>query len=236
VGSLGVVLTCGHPAKQNAVRGGKLRLRRWFRANRSARLCGLNQKCRQLCNRLRGNKMSRIGTAFRAFFAALQSVQKAEAIRAALEAPSLPKSNLEAKPQPTQKTPEPPRPARSEAITLLATLQREARLIDLIQEPLDTFSDEQIGGAARNVLRDAAGVVDRFFALQPVLSQEEGASVDVPPGYDPAKFKLAGNIGGTGPFRGTLDHKGWRATICNLPAWTGSKDAALIIAPAEVEV
>lgn len=179
--------------------------------------------------------MGRIGTAFWAFFAALRSSEQAEAIREALQTPALPKSDREAKPQPAAPA-APARPARSEAITLLAALQREARLIDLIQEPLDTFSDEQIGGAARNVLRDAAGVVQRFFTLAPVMRQEEGAPVEVAAGYDPAKFKLMGKVEGNGPFHGRLAHRGWQATTCNLPTWTGSKDAALVIAPAEVEV
>jgi hypothetical protein len=147
----------------------------------------------------------------------------------------LPKSDREAKPQPTPPAPE-ARPARSEALTLLAALQREARLIDLIQEPLDTYSDEQIGGAARNVLRDSAGVIQRFFALAPVLRQEEESQVEVPAGYDPARFKLAGKVEGTGPFRGRLTHRGWQATTCTLPTWTGSKDAALVVAPAEIEI
>jgi hypothetical protein len=78
--------------------------------------------------------------------------------------------------------------------------------------------------------------LDRFFALQPVMGDEEGVSIEVPAGYDPARFKLAGQIEGRGPFRGKLAHKGWQAASCKLPAWTGSKESALVIAPAEVEV
>jgi hypothetical protein len=58
----------------------------------------------------------------------------------------------------------------------------------------------------------------------------------VPKGYDPGKYKLAGAVEGAGPFRGTLSHHGWQATTVKLPAWTGSKEAALVIAPAEVDV
>lgn len=179
--------------------------------------------------------MNRVLTAFRAFYLALRSRELAERIEAALATPQLPKIDHEAKPPPSRAEP-PPAPARSEAVTLLAALQREARLIDLVKEPLDQYTDEQIGGAARNVLRDCAAVLDRFFTLRPVLAQSEGAAVEVPPGYDPARFKLAGQVAGNGPFRGTLAHPGWQAASCKLPAWTGSKDASLIIAPAEVEV
>ena len=178
--------------------------------------------------------MGRIGLAFRAFFAALFNAGKAEQLRRALAGEALPKVTHDEKSKPASE-PQPP-PKRSEAITLLAALQREARLVDLIQQPLSQFSDEQIGSAARNVLGDAADVLNRYFALQPVFSQDEDTTVDVPKSYDPAKYKLAGQVERSGPFRGKLIHKGWQATTCHLPAWTGSKEAALVIAPAEVEV
>jgi hypothetical protein len=118
----------------------------------------------------------------------------------------------------------------------LAALQRESRLVDLIQEPLDNYTDEQVGAAARSVLRGSAGVIERLFGLKPVLAQDEQSSVDVPASYDPARLRLTGKVEGNGPFRGKLAHKGWQATAVNLPAWTGSKEAALVIAPAEIEV
>jgi uncharacterized protein DUF2760 len=182
--------------------------------------------------------MGQIGTAFRAFFAALFSGERAGAIQAALDGAALPKITSDDKRQlPPKPTPhvEPP-PKRSEAVALLATLQREARLLDLIQEPLENYTDDQIGSAARNVLRDSAGVLDRLLGLKPLLAQDEQSMVDVPAGYDPARFRLTGKVEGSGPFRGQLAHKGWQATSVNLPTWTGSKDAALVIAPAEIEV
>jgi hypothetical protein len=48
-------------------------------------------------------------------------------------------------------------PARSEALNLLAAMQREARFVDFIREPLDGYSDAQIGAAARTVHRDCGG-------------------------------------------------------------------------------
>jgi Domain of unknown function (DUF2760) len=181
--------------------------------------------------------MSRIGVAFWAFFAALGSAEKARLIEAALADTALPKIDATAKTQPPPATrAEPAPPARSEAITLLAALQREARLVDLVQQPLGQFSDEQIGAAARNVLADCAAVLSRFFELQPVAAAEEGASTDVPTGYDPNRYKVVGSVSGNGPFRGQLVHPGWQATGVKLPAWTGSKESALVIAPAEVEI
>jgi hypothetical protein len=181
--------------------------------------------------------MNRIVVAFRAFWSALVNRAKAERIAAALEGAPLPKIDRVEKPPPEPAAPAPPpKPARSEALTLLAALQREARLVDLVKQPLTGFSDEEIGGAARNVLSDCGAVLDRFFALQPLVAVEEGATCDVPKGYDPARFKLTGQVAGSGPFQGQLVHHGWRATTVQLPSWTGSKEAALVVAPAEVEV
>ena len=56
-------------------------------------------------------------------------------------------------------------PARSEAITLLAALQREARFVDFIQESLAGYTDAQIGAAARDVHRDCGTVLKRMFAF-----------------------------------------------------------------------
>ena len=180
--------------------------------------------------------MSRIGVAFRAFFAALGNLERARQIEAALTGDVLPKIDVAEKKQPPPPRAELAKPARSEAITLLAALQREARLVDLVQQPLGQFSDEQIGAAARNVLADSAAVLNRFFELRPVAAAEEGATLDVPAGYDPNRFKLAGSVAGSGPFRGQIVHHGWEASAVKLPSWTGSKESALVIAPAEVEV
>ena len=127
-------------------------------------------------------------------------------------------------------------PARSEAITLLAALQREARFVDFIQESLAGYTDAQIGAAARDVHRDCGTVLKRMFALQPAAKEEENAEVEVPAGFDPGRWRLTGNVTGEPPFRGRLVHPGWEATACELPSWSGSASAARIIAPAEVEL
>lgn len=182
--------------------------------------------------------MGRIGVAFRAFFQALASASAAERIDAALAGRALPPVIMAGETLPKENVPPkaPAAPKRSEALTLLAALQRDARLIDLVQEPLSDYTDEQIGAAARNVLRDSAGVLQRFFSLKRVTDGAEGETAEVPAGYDPARFRLVGNVSGTGPHRGNLTHAGWEATAVNLPAWTGSQASALVVAPAEVEV
>lgn len=180
--------------------------------------------------------MGRFGLACRAFWAALRGGEVAQRLEAALARPALPKKDSEALPQPQAAEPRPDRPARSEAITLLAALQRDSRLVDLVKQPLDRFSDEEVGAAARAVLTQAAAVLDRFFALVPVVAQEEGTALELPASYDPGLYKLSGSVPGSGPLRGQLVHHGWKATMVKLPTWTGSREAALVVAPAEVEV
>ena len=135
-----------------------------------------------------------------------------------------------------QKQPSPPRPARSEALTLLATLQREARFVDFIMEPLGGYADAQIGAVARDVHRDCGKVLQRLFALQPVLSEEEGVDVEVPAGFDAGRYRLTGNVAGEPPFRGQLMHAGWEATSCELPSWSGAAASARVVTPVEVEL
>jgi hypothetical protein len=188
----------------------------------------------------------RLMLAFRAFFRVLFSAMIAEQVRAILAGESVsleqppapsPTPNLERKPadkKPADKKPAPP--SRSEAITLLAALQREARLIDIVREPLGDYSDAQIGAAARDVLRDCGQVLERMFALQPVVTDQEGAELDVPAGFDNGCYRLVGNVTGEPPFRGKLVHHGWKADKCELPSWSGSGAASLVIAAAEVEL
>ncbi len=186
--------------------------------------------------------MGRVSTAFRAFFGSLFNGDTASRVGQALSAKGLPAPAPSVappapEPKPVEiKKPEPKKPTQSEAITLLATLQRESRLVDFLKEDLSGYADEQVGAAVRAIQRDSAKVLDRFFALQPVVADEEGARVNVPTGFDAARYRLTGKVNGEPPFSGTLQHHGWEATKCELPQFTGSDSAAKTVAPAEVEV
>jgi hypothetical protein len=153
------------------------------------------------------------------------------------------------KPAPASK-PEPARPAtpaddrprvsaaqqhRDGALALLALLQREGRLVDFLLEPLDGFSDADIGAAARDVHRGCRKVLDQHLSLEPVMPGSEEARVAVPAGFDPAEIRLIGEARGEPPLRGTLRHHGWRVVDARLPALADSVDRT-VIAPAEVEL
>jgi len=177
-----------------------------------------------------------LGVAFKAFFAALFNRQAAERLRAALQAEP-PRPNLTAPKLEPAATPKaaarPSQPVRSEALTLLATLQREARWLDLVHESLDGFEDAQIGAAAREVLRDCRKSLDRMFAIMPQAEAEEGATCQLPPQPSPAKYRLVGKSTGSS---GHIAHRGWQATRCEVPSWSGQASDALLLAPIEVDV
>lgn len=124
---------------------------------------------------------------------------------------------------------------REGALAFLALLQREGRFVDFVRQPLDGFSDAQIGAAARDVHRGCRRVVDQHLALEPVMPGEEQATVSVPSGFDPAEVRLIGEAKGEPPYRGTLRHHGWRVTETKLPALASGIDRT-VIAPAEVEL
>ena len=186
--------------------------------------------------------MGRIWLALRIFFLVLFQRGVAKQVAEVLEKRKTekiagPLVEPQAKPETKPTTAkQPPKPARSEAVTLLATLQREARFVDFIKEPLDSYSDAQIGAAVRDVHRDCAKVLDRLFAIQSIVNQEEGSPVEVPQGFDAGRYRLTGNVAGDPPFRGRLVHHGWEAAEVQLPAWSGTQLSARIVAPVEVEL
>ncbi|MDD3469664.1 MAG: DUF2760 domain-containing protein [Thermoguttaceae bacterium] len=124
--------------------------------------------------------------------------------------------------------------ARSDAVTLLETLQREARWIDFLMEPLDTASDSQVGAVARDIHRDCGRTISRLFAITPVTTQEEGESIAIPAGYDPGLYRVTGKISG-GTIHGTIVHPGWMVTRAELPKWNGRQTSEMVVAPVEVE-
>ena len=172
--------------------------------------------------------MGRIGLAFRAFFSALRGELTAERLQTALTHP-LPSAT----PTPQGKRDQ---LGRSDAVTLLSALQREARFVDLVEEPLDEYSDEQIGAAARDVLRDCQIVLVRMFALRPVIEEAEQSEVETPSKFSHGRIRIRGKVASDPPFRGTLVHPGWEVSHCELPMWTGEAADESIVAPAEIQL
>ncbi|MCS6884599.1 MAG: DUF2760 domain-containing protein [Acidobacteriota bacterium] len=124
---------------------------------------------------------------------------------------------------------------RQRVIQLLAILQRDARLIDFICEDIRPYSDAQVGAAVRTLHEGCRKILEKYVLLEPVMSADEGSSVEITAEADPSTIKLIGNVSGRPPMKGVLRHKGWRVVKIDLPALPQSGDKS-IVAAAEVEV
>ncbi|MDI1430081.1 DUF2760 domain-containing protein [Polyangium sorediatum] len=136
------------------------------------------------------------------------------------------------------KKPAPEKPAEpdlSPALSLLALLQREGRLVDFLEQDIATFPDAEIGAAVRVVHEGCRKALHDHLTIVPVRSEEEGHKVTLEAGFSPAEVKLTGNVQGKPPYRGTIQHRGWRVTELRLPTPTAGHDPK-ILAPAEVEL
>lgn len=174
----------------------------------------------------KGKTMSKLGTAVRAFFRALGDEKFARRVAAWMESgEEAPAKAAAAKVQ-----------VRHDALGVVAVLQREARLVDFLREPIGGYTDAQVGAAVRDIHRDAGKALERMFGLKPLLERSEGEAVEVEEGYDPGRIRLAGNVAGNPPYRGKVCHPGWLATRCEVPEWTGSGEAAWVVAPADVQI
>jgi len=188
--------------------------------------------------------MSRLFLAWACFFRILFGKKLPPGAVKFLPEDTLPKQLPTPKPKPVDDKPKPveDKPKLSSAqqhkdgaLALLALLQREGRLVDFLREPLDGFSDADIGAAARDVHRGCRKVLDQHLSLEAVMPGAEEDKVSVPKGFDPAEIRLVGEAKGEPPFRGTLRHHGWRVVESKLPTLADGIDRA-VIAPAEVEL
>jgi hypothetical protein len=135
----------------------------------------------------------------------------------------------------------PPQPATlretrpDAALQLLGLLQQEARFIDFIEEDIQSYSDADIGAAARIVHEGCHKVLHNHFDFSPVRPETENSRVTIQPGFDPSTVRLTGNIVGKAPFNGTLVHRGWQVTDIRLPKLAEHHNVK-VVAAAEVEL
>jgi hypothetical protein len=164
---------------------------------------------------------ARLILSIKTFYRMLGDAALAERIRPLLEPPA----------------PETAKPARlsPEPLLLLALLQREGRLLDFLLEDIQGAPDEQVGAGVRELHRKAQAVIKEHLILEPVLAKNEGENVEVAPNFDPSAIRLTGNVTGQPPFRGSLQHHGWRVKNYTLPALPEGQDP-FVLAPAEVEL
>jgi len=131
--------------------------------------------------------------------------------------------------------PTPTRAPETSALQLLSLLQREGRLVDFLQQDIASFSDADVGVAARVVHEGCRKALRAHATIESVRSEAEGARITLAKGFDADATKLVGEVRGEPPYTGALRHRGWRASRLELPALVGDHDA-YILAPAEVEL
>lgn len=134
--------------------------------------------------------------------------------------------------------PPPPKPVKPspEPVLLLSLLQREGRLLDFLLEDIQAYANDQIGAAVRDIHRNCQKALTDHLTLEPVIpGKEEGENVEVKPGFDPSAIRLTGNVTGQPPFKGTLQHHGWRVTEVKLQKPAEGQDG-FVVQPAEVEL
>jgi len=191
-----------------------------------------------------------LGLAIKSFFKVLGNRDIANEVRIVLNqnsTPVLPPSKAGSKNTQNQKSkssaaaapsgaPAKSSKQRSDAVSLLALLQREARFLDFLMEPLDEFTDSDVGAVSRDVHAGCRDAIVRIFNPKPVRQEPEGQPVTVDHGADLGLISLSGNVPNKGPYQGTLLHGGWSASTIKLPEWSGKEEAALVIAAAKMEI
>jgi hypothetical protein len=125
-------------------------------------------------------------------------------------------------------------PAADGALRLLALLQQEGRLIDFLEEDIEPYNDAQVGAAVRAIHGGCRKALHQRMHIERIYAEEDGAAVEVAADFDAGAVRLTGNVHGAPPFRGILQHGGWRASNVMMPKSAGIDLA--VLAPAEVEV
>jgi hypothetical protein len=180
--------------------------------------------------------LQRIPLAFGAFFSILSSPAVAARVGRLHRDETPAPAAAPVAPAPAPVAPAPLRQATPDAaLQLLALLQRDARLIDFSEEDLTGHADADIGAAARIVHEGCRKVLREHFTIAPVRAEAEGSRISLDAGFDAAAIRLTGNVVGSAPFKGSISHRGWRATDVRLPKLARGHDAT-VLAQAEVEL
>ena len=120
---------------------------------------------------------------------------------------------------------------KASARVLLALLQREGRFVDFLEQPVEGFSDADVGAAARVVHAGCKKALAGRVAVGPILAEEEGARVTLSGTETEVVVTGAGGLR-AGTY--TVVHRGWRLTQDELPALTAGH-GGLLLQAAEVE-
>jgi hypothetical protein len=130
--------------------------------------------------------------------------------------------------------PPPPKPSGA-PLRMLAILQAEARLVDFLMEDISAASPEQIGNAVIEVHKKAQDALKRHAVIETILPGNEGDATTVPAGFDPSAVRVVGNVAGSPPFSGSINHPGWKVRELKVAPPPAGADE-FVLQPAEVQV
>src|SRR5262249_37146084 len=83
-----------------------------------------------------------------------------------------------------------------EIVHFLAMLQEKGRLVDFLMDDINPYSDAQVGAAARVVHVGCKAVLQEHFRINPLRTEQEGSTVQVPANYFADEYRLIGRIAG----------------------------------------
>lgn len=144
-----------------------------------------------------------------------------------------------AEPAPVASAPSPDAMVEAGVVQFLARLQEKGRLVDYLMDDITPYSNEQIGVVARVVHQGCREVLRSAFDIEPLHAGQEQETIALAGDFDAGAYRLVGKVPDNPPYKGTVLHRGWKATRISLPRVTEtSRESAArkIIAPAEVEV
>ncbi len=123
-------------------------------------------------------------------------------------------------------------------VQFVRNLQSRGRLLDFLMTDIHTFSDTQVGAAARVVHQGLRSLLNDYFTIAPIAAANEGSMIPVPAESLGQSYKLLQSRGDAVPAEGRLLHRGWQAETLRLPRSqkTESAEERRILAPAEIDV
>ena len=113
-------------------------------------------------------------------------------------------------------------------------MQREGRLIDFLQEDVTSFSDEEVGAAARVVHEGCKRGLKNHVVLEPVRSEDEGAAIELPKALMPTAYASPVTWLATHRIKDT-----WPITAGRLKSFSShlsDEHDPRVLAPAEIEL
>ncbi|MGL4419596.1 MAG: DUF2760 domain-containing protein, partial [Gemmataceae bacterium] len=120
-------------------------------------------------------------------------------------------------------------------VRILAVLQAESRFVDFLLEDISPFPDAQVGQAVREIHRKAQAVLKQHLVMEPVVGASEGETTTIPKGFDASAIRVLGNVTGTPPYTGQVQHPGWRVREVKLQPLPAGQDEN-VLQPAEIQL